>query len=506
MRKFGAVFAVLFLMCSLSTSLADSAPAEKKGAQPAAPAAERQPESKGADIMLLIDSSGSMRKTDPHDSRKTAAKLFISLLGSDDNVGVLSFGDTAKLLLPLTQNTGKNRDKLMSAVNKISSREFSTDIYAGVKTGFDELKASGRKKKVLLLLSDGKLTLGSKEKEAIANQNLSRLLPELAKSGISLSTIAFSDLADVQFLQDLAKAGGGFFKLALTEQDIHTIFATMFEKIKTPDTVPFDGDSFSIDKDIKEATVFVAKKAGTRTVLQEPSGTKNTPEKFGKNIKWYGTKLFDLITINEPATGRWKVNLSTKEGNRVFIITNLSLRSSFNSNFVNRNEKVKADVWLEKDGGVLKEKDVLDQVSLSADLTGPDGKPSKIALQPARGTSGDKTADGGVFTAEFVVPKTGDYALALMADGKTFKRTRTIQFKVVEPAPAPPQQAVQKSPPVAVAKKIPAPENMWGRGIIKFAILNGFVLLGAGVFYLVRKVKEGKNKTITKKKGGTPEA
>lgn len=246
----------------------------------------------------------------------------------------------------------------------------------------------------------------------------------------------------------------------------------MFEKIKAPDTVPFDGDSFSIDKDIKEATVFVAKKAGTKTVLQEPSGTKNTPEKFGKNIRWYGTKLFDLITINGPAPGKWKVNLSTKEGNRVFIITNLSLKSSFNSNFVNRNDKVKADVWLEKDGGVLKEKDVLDQVSLSADLTGPDGKPSKIALQPAHGTSGD-----GVFTAEFVVPKTGDYTLTLMADGKTFKRTRTIQFKVVEPAPAP-QQAVQKSPPVAAAKKIPAaPENMWRPVMIKFGILNGVLCL-----------------------------
>src|SRR5208337_1648676 len=195
---------------------------------------------------------------------------------------------------------------------KISSREFSTNIYEGVKKGFDELKTSGSNKKVLVLLSDGKLTLGSKEKEAEALSSLSALLPEVVKSGITLSTIAFSDQSDAKFLQDLARAGGGFFKLALTDQDIHTIFAAMFEKIKAPDTVPFDGDSFSIDKDIKEATVFVSKKAGTKTILQEPSGKKDTPEKFGKNIRWYETKLFDLITVNEPGQGKWRVNLSTR--------------------------------------------------------------------------------------------------------------------------------------------------------------------------------------------------
>src|SRR5208337_2966234 len=171
-----------------------------------------------------------------------------------------------------------------------------------------------------LLLSDGKLTLGSKEKEAEALSSLSALLPELAKSGITLSTIAFSDQSDARFLEDLARAGGGFFKLALTDQDIHVIFASMFEKIKSPDAVPFDGDSFSIDKDIKEAIVFISKKAGTMTTLVDP---------FGKNIQWFESKLFDLITIRDPLPGKWKVNLSTKEGNRVFVITNLSLKSSF---------------------------------------------------------------------------------------------------------------------------------------------------------------------------------
>src|SRR5208337_4372382 len=273
-----------------------------------------------------------------------------------------------------------------------------------------------------LLLSDGKLTLGSKEKEAEALSRLSALLPELGKSGITLSTIAFSDQADAKFLDDLARAGGGFFKLALTDQDIHVIFASMFEKIKSPDEVPFDGNSFSIDKDIKEAIVFISKKAGTMTTLVDPSGKKNTPAKFGQNMQWYQTKLFDLITVRDPVPGKWQVNLSTKEGNKVFVITNLSLKSSFNSNFVKKNEKVSGDVWLERDGAILKEKDILDQIVLSADLDGPDGKSSKVGL------GGGGQHESGIFSFEFIVPQTGDYALALKAEGPTFKRTKTIGF------------------------------------------------------------------------------
>ncbi len=498
MKRLGVLLAFLVFFGFAPPSFSGDAPQGGKGAQPAAPEAGCHEEGKGADIVLLIDSSGSMRKTDPQNNRKTSAKLFISLLGRDDSVGIVSFGDSAKLLLPLTRNSKENYGRFVSAINKVSSKEFSTDIYAGVKMGFDELKTSSGKKKVLILLSDGKLTLGSKEKEAEALSKLSALLPELVKSGITLSTIAFSDQSDARFLEDLARAGGGFFKLALTDQDIHVIFALMFEKIKSPDEVPFDGDSFTIDKDIKEAIVFISKKAGTMTTLVEPSGKKNTPAKYGQNIQWYETKLFDLITIREPVPGNWKVNLSKREGNKVFVITDLSLKSSFNANFVNKNEKVRGDVWLERNGGILKEKGILDQIAFSADLAGPDGKSSKIEL------SGSGQPEGGVFSFEFVVQQAGDYALTLTAAGKTFKRTKTIQFKALEAA-APATTAKEKNLPGHASNKKPAVAyNTWEPVLIKFGIINAALLAAVATLFLITKIVASRNIRKTKKKGGAP--
>ncbi|MDH5765097.1 MAG: VWA domain-containing protein, partial [Gammaproteobacteria bacterium] len=42
------------------------------------------------DSVIAMDSSGSMKKTDPEELRKPAAKLFINLLNDDDQLSVIS--------------------------------------------------------------------------------------------------------------------------------------------------------------------------------------------------------------------------------------------------------------------------------------------------------------------------------------------------------------------------------------------------------------------------------
>ncbi|HDO34120.1 MAG TPA: VWA domain-containing protein, partial [Chromatiales bacterium] len=60
----------------------------------------------GIDAVLVLDSSGSMRHTDPLRLRVPAAKLFISLLGAGDRVGVISFSGHAWPVIGLTDVTG----------------------------------------------------------------------------------------------------------------------------------------------------------------------------------------------------------------------------------------------------------------------------------------------------------------------------------------------------------------------------------------------------------------
>ncbi|HEX8949472.1 MAG TPA: VWA domain-containing protein, partial [Dissulfurispiraceae bacterium] len=439
-KKHIALFFVLALLSLLSF------PRLAPAAQPKAPAAADN----GYDIMMLIDSSGSMRKTDPHDNRKAAAKLFITLMGESDRAGIVSFGDTAKVLSPLLYTSKANQGALFSAIDRISSKEFSTHIQDGVQKGYEAINPSQRSHRALILMSDGKLTLGSKEKEDAARAELSRLLPGLAQERIKLYSIAFTEMSDVNLLESMAKATGGFFKYAMTDKDIHVIFTSIFEKIKSPDSIPLEGNAFNVDKNIQEVILVISKQPGTSTAIVDPAGRKYTPARYHKSMKWYEAKFFSMITIQSPAVGRWQVNLSTQEGNKVFVITNLSLKSSFDRNFVNRGDGVKIDAWLEKDGGMVNEKDVLDQISFSAVVTGPDGKSVKNALLDD-GKSGDGAAGDGKYAYELAADRLGEFSVKIAAEGKTFKREKTLQFKVVEPPAG--QQAAPRS---AAGKKAAA--------------------------------------------------
>lgn len=507
--------ACLVLLAPLSGSAAEGTKAEQpaagaSGAAPAAPAASAasaakpaqpvqpaQPANESFDILLLMDSSGSMKKTDPRNYRIAAARLFISLLGKDDRVGIVSFGDAAKTVLPLTATDPAHRTLLFGAAGKITSSELTTHIHEGVKLGVKELAASTKKNRVLLLMSDGKLALGSKEKEAAALQELSGLIGELAQSGVRLYAIAFTEQSDMALLEDMAKATGGFSRLAVEDKDLHVIFTSIFEKIKSPDTVPLEGDSFAIDKAITEALVLITKTPGTSTTLLDPAGKKYTPAHFARNMQWHEAKLFDMITIAAPAVGRWKVNLSTKEGNKIFVVTDLQLKSTFDKSYVNKGDRLRIAAWLEKDASPLAEPDLLKQVSFSVEVAGPasaDGKATRVPLQDT-GQGGDEKAGDGAYAGELFIESAGEYTLRLIAEGAAFKREKVFQFKAAEP-PAP---AAAPQPPAQAGAPPPAAQDEWEPVLVRFGIINGIALLAAAAFYFGARAR---NTTKTKQKRG----
>jgi Mg-chelatase subunit ChlD/flagellar biosynthesis regulator FlaF len=440
-RRISLVVLILaiFILTTSSYSAVPAAPVKDNPSQ-TTPAATSQPEEKGADIVLLIDSSGSMKKTDPRDYRKDAARLFISLLGAEDSVGVVSFGDSARQLIPLTPNSPKNRPLLFGATKKISSKEYSTDITGALKKGVDELESSEKKNRALILMSDGKLALGDPKKDEDSNAELIRMLPEIRKAGIKVYSIAFSELSDPKLLGDISEKTGGLFRYAKTDRDIHIMFAAIFEKIKSPDSVALKGDTFEIDTDIREAVLLITKRPGTLTGLFDPSGKKNLQKKFAKNIRWYSSDVFDMITILEPKTGKWKVSLSSKEGNRIFVLTDLKLKSSLSGATVSRGDKIAIDAWLEREDEKIIDREVLDQVTFEAEISGPDGKPFRLplALKPAPAA--------GIYAAEFTVNQPGDYSVKISAEGKTFNRMKDLNFNSIErpQTAAPVQPEVKK--------------------------------------------------------------
>ncbi|MCW8910997.1 MAG: VWA domain-containing protein, partial [Gammaproteobacteria bacterium] len=160
------------------------------------------------DAVVIMDSSGSMKKTDPRELRKPAAKLFITLLESEDSLSVVSFSDNAYPVTFLTQlNTEINTNKALKATERISSRGVYTNIYAAIKKGLELLRDSHNNQHdpILILMSDGKMDVGNNDKSAELQQKIfTELLPEIKKHHIKIYSIAFTTDSDQTLLQEIA--------------------------------------------------------------------------------------------------------------------------------------------------------------------------------------------------------------------------------------------------------------------------------------------------------------
>jgi Ca-activated chloride channel family protein len=100
------------------------------------------------DVVLVMDSTGSMKKTDPLSLRMPAAKMFISLLGKNDRAGVIRFSDSAEVLNPLTLlDSGDGKNILFQAIDGITSTGPHTNLYEAVYKGLEVIskeKPTGR--------------------------------------------------------------------------------------------------------------------------------------------------------------------------------------------------------------------------------------------------------------------------------------------------------------------------------------------------------------------------
>ncbi|MBI5641735.1 MAG: VWA domain-containing protein [Nitrospirae bacterium] len=446
----------------------------------------------GIDVVIVMDSSGSMKKTDPAGLRKPAARLFVSLMNETDRVGIVGFSDSGQNLCEaLRADSRENRTKIFRAIESINSRGPYTNIHDGIKKGFEMLSLSDRKEKMIILMSDGKMDLGNREKEdSLISDMRATLLPEISKAGVKIYTIAFTDYSDSALLEEIAQKGGGFFLVAKRDKDLHLNFAALFERIKSPDSLPLQDSGFFVDESVKEMTLLVTK-TGSRASVQivDPTGKLHRAARHCEDIAWFESKVFDMITVKKPAPGRWKMKFSAAAGDKVFIVANLRLISSFSKSFVEEGSPLKIDGWLEKDSDRLKTKEVLSHISITARIKQPDGREETIQLSDD-GKNSDAAQGDGIYSCTFTPTGTGQYSVRIVSEAETFKREKEYVFRVTERISLP--KGSEQSSAVKVTQKDLHPDDVsWTSVFIRFGVINAvFISLAAGIFFGSKLLKK----------------
>ena len=156
---------------------------------------------KQLDLFLVLDTSKSLKDTDPKDYRVKGSVALVQSLPakSDIQVGVVDVDGNAELIQPLTSN----RRRVVAALQSLD-RHGTTDLAAGIRAALGGFGRDARpgSSRVMLLFTDGK----SNEKRARA------AMDEARASGVAIHTLLLGkDSKGTKILRAIAEGTGGSF-------------------------------------------------------------------------------------------------------------------------------------------------------------------------------------------------------------------------------------------------------------------------------------------------------
>lgn len=174
---------------------------------------------KDAVLTFVIDVSGSMGDDKKLSLVKEALRLLINELRPTDQVGIVVFGDNARILLENT--TIANKDAILKAIDALQT-EGSTNTEAGLRMAYDlanKYLTDGAINRVILC-SDGVANVGNTTPDAIRQS-----IRDYTKKGITLTTVGFGmgDYNDY-LMEQLADDGDGNYSYVDTLSAAKRIF------------------------------------------------------------------------------------------------------------------------------------------------------------------------------------------------------------------------------------------------------------------------------------------
>ena len=153
------------------------------------------------DIMFVMDTSQSLRSSDPRDYRSIGAIGLVENLSpkSDIKIGVVSFDSRSDLAQPMTSD----REAVIDVLRQLP-RSGSTNLAAGISAAVAELEQNGRpdSSRIIMLFTDG---MSSKNRAYDA-------AVEATRRGITIQTLLLgSSTQGTKILDTIAWATGGSF-------------------------------------------------------------------------------------------------------------------------------------------------------------------------------------------------------------------------------------------------------------------------------------------------------
>lgn len=176
------------------------------------------------DIVLVLDTSGSMSGTPMEETKKAATKFVNTILEEDASIGIVTYEDSANRL----SDFSVDKEYLTGKVANISDGG-GTNIESGLAEAKSMLDSSNAKKKIIVLMSDGEPNEGKEGEDLIAYAD------DIKSDDILIYTLGFFEnmsgsKSSAQYLMEQLASDGCHYEVASAD-DLVFFFEDMADQI-----------------------------------------------------------------------------------------------------------------------------------------------------------------------------------------------------------------------------------------------------------------------------------
>ncbi len=273
------------------------------------------------DVVLVIDSSMSMIRSDPYKKRVEAARGFVEMAargGSIGRVGIVSFSNRAEVLAPLT---GVGAHAAFQKAFKRVKSDGQTNMDDALEAAENVLDEGGSPRRAVVFLTDGR-------NEPLRYKETHK---RLAAEGVPIYAVGLSDRADHALLERMARETGGRAFRAATDRDLLAIYQRVASEIGRQVTLlreTLRGQAVDVrlpvDRSVQRLDLtFNAERDSGRLELQDPQGRRIGPGLATADARasFFEESGCQMARVTRPAAGAWTVSLSTLPTDRAPTLT-----------------------------------------------------------------------------------------------------------------------------------------------------------------------------------------
>ena len=278
-----------------------------------------------ADVRVLVDVSGSMKKADPKAVRGPATALLAALLPDQSRGGIWLFGSDVRELVPYGpvdarwDALGKPIEASIGSTDRFTNMESA--IKTGIRAGTQEVGGICH----VILITDGIVDVkGGKDSSRISRDRIIKsLLPESSERNCRIHTIALSDKADLPLLRQMALETDGLFTLLDRPGDLIPVMLDALELALRSQQLPIRDQQINIDPDIRQLRLIRLDSESEIELKTDSKIVNSTSENAG--VDYYTGTGYQTLIWSNPKPGRYTLTSDLRPTDRILIDSDVRL-------------------------------------------------------------------------------------------------------------------------------------------------------------------------------------